>query len=294
MLAFVLKIVFRLTALVPLSVAHFFGAMAGRLVYLIPNSARHVAKKNIELCLPELNSQEQQKLLRDSLTETGKTLAEMGTMWLSDYKRTLNLVTSVDGEEHLKTALEKGNGVLLAMPHIGSWELVNLYVAKHYPVTSLYKPPHQKGLDNLIRTSRQRTGATLVPTNTKGVRAVSKALKNDEVVVILPDQQPYLHHKNGLFANFFGSPAYSMTLMSKLAEKSDSEIVYAYTKRLPKGKGFKLVFMPASINDNKQDLQHSVELMNLDIEKVVLDCPSQYQWTYKRFKARPEGYQKLY
>jgi len=294
MLAFVLKIVFRVTALMPLSLAHFFGATAGRLVYLIPNSARHVAKKNIELCLPELNPQQQQKLLRDSLTEAGKTLAEMGAMWLSNSQRTLNLITSIEGEEHLKTALEKNNGVLLAMPHIGSWELVNLFTARHYPVTSLYKPPHQKGLDNLIRESRQRTGATLVPTNTKGVRAVSKALKNGEVVVILPDQQPYLHHKNGIFADFFGLPAYSMTLMSKLSAKSDSEIVYAYTKRQPKGKGFKLVFMPSSINDSKQDLQHSVELMNQDIEKVVRDCPSQYQWTYKRFKARPEGYPKLY
>ena len=294
MLAFFLKTVFRLTSLMPLPLAHSFGAGVGWLIYLIPNSARLVAQKNIELCLPELKPQEHKKLLRDSMIENGKTLAEMGIMWLSHYKRTLKLVTSVDGEEHLKKALKKGNGVLLAMPHIGSWELVNLYVAKHYPVTSLYKPPHQKGLDNLIKTARQRTGATLVPTNTKGVRAVSKALKNDEVVVILPDQQPYLHQKNGIFANFFGSPANSMTLMSKLAEKSDSEIVYAYTKRQPKGKGFKLIFMPASINDNKKDIQHSVELMNLDIEKVVRDCPSQYQWTYKRFKARPEGFEKLY
>jgi len=294
MLALVLKTFFRLTSLMPLPLAHFFGASVGWLIYLIPNSARLVAQKNIELCFPELKPQEQKKLLHDSMIENGKTLAEMGIMWLSDYQRTLKLVTSVEGEKYLKKALEKGNGVLLAMPHIGSWELVNLYVAKHYPVTSLYKPPHQKSLDNLIRTARQRTGATLVPTNTKGVRAVSKALKNDEVVVILPDQQPYLHQKNGIFANFFGSPANSMTLLSKLADKSGSEIVYAYTKRLPKGKGFKLVFMPASINDNKKDLQHSVELMNLDIEKVVRDCPSQYQWTYKRFKARPEGYDRLY
>lgn len=85
-----------------------------------------------------------------------------------------------------------------------------------------------------------------------------------------------------------------MTLMPKLAEKSGSEIVYAYTKRHPNGKGFTLVFMPASANDNKHDLQHSVELMNLDIEKVVRDCPEQYQWTYKRFKNRPEGFPELY
>lgn len=153
MLASFLKTLFRITALLPLPVVHFLGGLAGKFIFYIPNRIRHVAQKNIELCLPELNKDAQKKLLKNSLIESGKTLSEMGVMWLSNSKYTLSLITSVEGEEHLKTALNKQKGVLLAMPHIGSWELVNLYVARHYPVTSLYKPPHQKGLDNLIRES---------------------------------------------------------------------------------------------------------------------------------------------
>lgn len=294
MIAIFFKLLLRTTAWMPLPIAHKLGQFLGLLIYYLPNNARHVAKINIQLCFPDLNPAEQKQLLRDSLIESGKTLSEMGIMWLANSQSVLNLITSIEGEGTLKAAIQKNNGVLLAMPHIGSWELVNLYAANHYPVTSLYKPPHMSGLDNIIRESRQRTGATLVPTDTSGVRAVSKALKNGEVIVILPDQQPYLHMKNGLFANFFGIPANSMTLLSKLADKTGAEIVYAYTKRLANGQGFKLVFMPASINDNKSDLQHSVEQMNLDIEKVVRDCPEQYQWTYKRFKARPNNQPRLY
>jgi len=278
----------------PLPLAHRLGRFLGLLLFYLPNNARHVAKINIQLCFPEHKPVEQKKLLRNTLIESGKTMTEMGVMWLANSDRVLNLVTSVKGEDTLKAAMKKNNGVLLAMPHIGSWELVNLYVARHYPVTSLYKPPHMSGLDTIIRESRQRTGATLVPTDTKGVRAVSKALKNGGVIVILPDQQPYLHMKNGLFAPFFGVPANSMTLMSKLADKTGAEIVYAYTKRHASGKGFELVFKSASENTDKKNLQHSIELMNHDIEQVIRDCPAQYQWTYKRFKARPDNQPRLY
>jgi len=294
MLGFFFKLFLRATALLPLPVAHFIGALLGQLIYYLPNNARAVAKINIQLCFPEYNANQQNRLLHNSLIESGKTIAEMGIMWLGDSKKVLNLVTAIEGEEHLAAALKKNNGVLLAMPHIGSWELVNLYAARHYPVTSLYKPARTQGLDNLIRTSRQRTGATLVPTDTKGVRAVSKALKNGEVVVILPDQQPYLRMKNGIFSPFFNVPANSMTLMSKLADKSSSEIVYAYTKRQEAGKGFTLCFMPATENSDKKDLQKSVDIMNKDIETVVRDCPEQYQWTYKRFKAQPDGAPRRY
>lgn len=294
MLARFLKLILRLTSITTLPLAHRIGTFFGWLLIVIPNNSKRVAQKNISLCFPELNPPEQQKLLKDNLFESGKTLAEMGIMWLANSERVLSMITSVEGKEHLENAIKRHKGVLLAMPHIGSWELVNLYAARHYPVTALYKPPHLKALDGIIKQARQRTGASLVPTDTSGVRAVSKALKNGEVIVILPDQQPYLHHKNGIFANFFATPAYSMTLMSKLAAKLDSEIVYAYTKRQPDGKGFKLVFTPASANQNKQDIQYSVELMNKDIEKVIRDCPTQYQWTYKRFKARPEGKERFY
>lgn len=289
-----LKLLLRFTSLGSLRMAHTIGFVLGWLLILIPNKNKHIAKINIALCFPELNSLEQKKLLQENLIESGKTIAEMGLIWLANSERVLNTIKKVEGEQLLKDAIKKNNGVLLAMPHIGSWELVNLYAARHYPVTSLYKPQRLVSFDSIIKSARQRTGAQLVPTDTSGVRAVSKALKNGEIVVILPDQQPPPQLKNGIFSNFFNYPAYSATLMSKLAAKSDSEIIYAYTKRLAKGKGFTLVFQTASINDSKTDIQHSVDLVNQDIETVIRDCPEQYQWTYKRFKHRPNNEPRFY
>jgi len=294
MLSKFLKVLFRLTSIMSLPMAHRIGVVLGWLLNTIPNNSKLVAKKNIELCLPELTQQEQNQLLHDCLNESGKTVAELGVMWLANSERVLHMITSVTGEEHLNTAAAKGKGVLLAMPHIGSWELVNLYAARHYPVTSLYKPPHMNALSNIIKESRQRTGATLVPTDTTGVRAVSKALKAGEVIVILPDQQPYPRLKNGIFSDFFSEPAYSMTLMSKLAHKFNSEIIYAYTKRLPKGKGFELTFKPSTAVDDKADIQNAVDIMNKDIESIIRECPQQYQWTYKRFRHRPDNLPRYY
>ena len=294
MLSQFLKTLFRLTSIMSLPFAHRIGYIFGWLLNTVPNKSKQIAKKNLEICLPELNPKEQKTLLRRTLNESGKTLSEMGIMWLANSERVLHMIKNVEGEEHLKNAIANHKGVLLAMPHIGSWELVNLYAARHYPVTSLYKPPHIRSLDNIIKESRQRTGATLVPTDARGIRAVSKALKNNEVIVILPDQHPPPQLKNGIFSDFFNYPAYSATLMSKLAAKSNSEIIYAYTKRLAKGEGFTLVFQPATENNAKADIQHSVDIMNKDIETVIRDCPEQYQWTYKRFKHRPNEEKRFY
>lgn len=190
--------------------------------------------------------------------------------------------------------MEKKQGVLLALPHLGCWEIIGQYLPHHYPVTAMYKPQRNPVLDQIIRQSRERNGTKLVPTDTSGVRAVSRALKNGEIVIILPDQQPYVRLKNGVFADFFAQPAYTMTLLSKLAQKTACEVIYAFAKRLPRAQGFEINFIAATDNNDRQDLQHSVQLMNNDIEKIVRTEPEQYQWTYKRFKAQPDGTNRKY
>ncbi|MCK4710352.1 MAG: lipid A biosynthesis acyltransferase, partial [Gammaproteobacteria bacterium] len=91
MLASFIKFILRLTAILSLPLAHRFGHFIGWLFIILPNKSKQVAQKNIELCFPELNNIEQKKLLQENLIETGRTLAEMGLIWLSNSERVLNL-----------------------------------------------------------------------------------------------------------------------------------------------------------------------------------------------------------
>ena len=288
---FLFNLILLITALLPLKLIHMLGNLIGKLTWVTNSRIRRIAEKNIQLCFAELSAQQQTDLVKKILNETGKVILEVGKMWQGKPEATLSLVKEVENEHLIKQAQEQGRGVILAIPHYGSWEIVGLYCAKHYAMTSMYAPQENSQADVLIQQARQRTGAKLVPTDINGIRAMSKALKHKELVAILPDQSP---RENGQFAAFFGHPCYTMTLLPKLASKTNAVVLFTYAQRLPDSSGFKLIFRPASEDIATLDLEPALQQMNLDVEKLIRENPHQYQWTYKRFKKQPEGSPSIY
>jgi KDO2-lipid IV(A) lauroyltransferase len=131
----------------------------------------------------------------------------------------------------------------------------------------------------LINQGRQRGKVSLAPANAQGVKLLLQALKRGEAIGILPDQAPY--EGEGEWAPFFGRPAYTMTLASKLAQKSGAQVLMAFGERLPNGRGFHIHIKPipeGGIN--------TPELLNQAIENTIAQCPSQYMWIYDRYKVR--------
>ncbi|MFK5915695.1 MAG: lysophospholipid acyltransferase family protein [Woeseiaceae bacterium] len=264
---------------------HRIGRVLGWLFYKVPNRSLSVSQKNIQLCFPEMSQSQQQQLIKNSLIETGKTLTESGPMWLWNKEKLLSLVTKVHGEEHIQKAIDNNQGVIIAIPHLGNWELLGLYCSAHYPSTSMYQKHQIKQLDIMIKEGREHLGATLVPTDSKGVRAMYSALKNQQLVCILPDQVPT--QGSGVFADFFGIPAYSMTLTSRLAKKTNAQVLLAYTKRLNQGTGYEIYFNSLESFVEKT-MDESATYLNTELEKCIRLVPEQYQWSYKRFRVQPK------
>ncbi len=285
-----MKALMRIVALLPLPVAHAIGVLFGWLFYLINNPHRDVARRNIALCLPELSPRARRRMLRHALIETGKTAMESALLWLGSRKRTLGLVREELGKEALEAALAKGKGVILVVPHLGSWELVSLYCSASYPLTSLYRPLRKSAMEPLVLQGRTRFGAELVPTNTRGVRALFQALEKNQLVLILPDQDP--RNSGGEFAPFFGIQANTMTLVTRLAQKSGASLVMCVAERLDWGQGFRLHYQ--AIDQSADDVQNHLTAINQAVEEKILAFPAQYQWTYKRFRTRPSGEGNIY
>ncbi len=287
---FLLKLALSILSKLPLKLIHKLGHLIGKLTWISNSRIRRIAEKNIQLCFPELNPQQQTELVKNILDETGKVILETGKMWYAEAEDTLALIKECENVHLILEAQQQGRGVILAAPHYGSWEVIGLYCAKHYPFTCLYAPMGIPQADQLIRQARQRTGANIVSTDINGIRALSKALKRAELVGILPDQSPY---ENGLFVPFFGHPCYTMTLLPKLAKKTNAVVLYTYAQRLPDSSGFKIVFREGKDLAQMELKQACIE-MNLSVEKLIRETPHQYQWTYKRFKRRPEGAPPIY
>lgn len=270
-----------------LAAVHRFGERLGALLNVVPNEARTITERNLSWVNPQL---EQPVTSREALIELGKTAAEFGPMWQWDAARMAPLIVDIQGQAHMDAALAAGKGVLLLAPHLGNWELLGWYLGRHYPTTSMYEPPYFSGIDGFMRAGRERSGATLVPTDVTGVRALLRALKHNQVAAILPDQAP---DSGYVFADFFGRPARTMTLAHKLVQRSGASTIMAFMERLPDAQGYRLHYLPGP--DLTHDKPHiAARALNEAVERCVQIAPAQYQWSYKRWRKPPADMSDLY
>jgi len=283
---------FALFAALPLPVVHAIATALGRLLGALPLKLRHIARANLRLCFPDRSREERETLMRRSIVEFCKTFLETAVIWGADRQRVLGLINEVHGAQLLDEGLARGKGVILAAPHLGSWELVGQYLSSRHPMTNLYRPPRSRNVERLMRQCRERFGSRIVPTTTHGVRELYKALERNELVGILPDQNP--GRGTGVFVPFFGVTTYSPVLLSRLARKTGAAVLFVYAERLPRGTGFHLHFLPAPKGVDSPDLNTAAQRVNEGIEDCVRRLPEQYWWSHNRFRTRPKGEPPIY
>jgi len=287
-----IKSALTLCAWLPLPILHGLGVSLGWTLFLIQGRLRKIAEINISLCYPELSTQQQRKLVRVCLAEAGKTLFETGALWLRPGEQTLKLIKHVSGRELVEQAVANGKGVILATPHLGAWEAAGLYCAATFNITCLYRPPRRTGLEQLVNTARSRLGGRYIAATSQGVRTLYKTLKNGNAVAMLPDQEPQAGA--GIFAPFFGVPAYSMVLLARLAARSGAPVIFVWCERLSRGHGYQLHFRAMPAASNPANMHAAVSATNKAVEDCIRECPAQYQWSYRRFRTRPAGEAPFY
>lgn len=273
---------FDLLARLPLSVLHRLGTLLGWTIYLMSGRYAERLRDNLSHAYDGMPEVEYRKLLRASVAEAGRSVAELPWMWRRPLPDLSAKIRNVHGLEHVEQARAAGKGLIYLTPHMGCFEIMALYMAINAPLTVMYRPAKLAWLDRVMREGRQRGQVTLARTDIGGVRAMFKTLKRGESIGLLPDQVP--GNGEGEWADFFGRPAYTMTLVGRLAESSGAVVLMSYAIRLPHGAGYDLHFEPLVLNSNE-----SVALqINREIERVVRACPSQYLWSYNRYKV-PAG-----
>ena len=280
------------TSKLNLRIIRLFSIIVGNSLYYLPNKTRNVSLTNINLCFSNDTVQQRRRLLRQSLIEASNSILELGPMWLWPTEKLLALVKDIRGIEALEACLEQKQGVVAATPHLGAWELCGLVGSSRYPFTAMYRPPRVARLEPVIISARERAGAKLVDFGRQGLKAMIHALKQGEVVGMLPDQEP--RDTGGVFAPFMGVSAYTMTLVSKLAGKTNAAVFFAYMQRLPGGSGYRLVIEPAASGIDSKDELTAATALNQSIETCIHACPEQYLWAYRRFKQRPAGENPVY
>ncbi len=273
-------------SVLPIRWARRLGWTLGTLTFWLPGRQPAITNLNLKLCFPCLPKAGRRKLVKRSLQETGKMLVECAAIWRAPTERLAALEDGVVGQELLDQARAAGNGVLLLAPHLGNWEFLNHFLMRQAPFVCHYRPPRVAELDQVLRAARQRTGCELAPASPAGFRPLLRALREERLVMILPDQEPLRTH--GAHAPFFGVPALTMTLISRLLRRTGAAPLFVFAERRPGGK-FRIHFAepPEPLDD--EGPVDAAGALNRGVEACVRQIPEQYLWSYKRFATAPPG-----
>ncbi|WP_035559465.1 MULTISPECIES: lysophospholipid acyltransferase family protein [Halomonadaceae] len=265
-------------------------SVLGPVVYRLNKRERWVTERNLTAVYPALSNAERQALAKQSLKHSTATMLELGHAWMAEPQKVETNILAVYGRDKLDNARTESRGVIVLAPHFGNWEVLNFWLSSHFPFTAMYEPPKIIDLDPVIRHGRERMGASLVPTNPRGVAALLKALKRSEAIGMLPDQEP--DWGSGVFAPFFGRDAYTATLLPKLVARTQARVVTGVALRVP-GKGFEIHFLEADERVYSDDDVQSATGVNASVEAAISLDPAQYQWEYKRYRKVVQEQQKL-
>jgi KDO2-lipid IV(A) lauroyltransferase len=269
----------------PLGLLHAIGGLLGWLVWLGSPTYRRRLRANADFA--GVSARER----RRSIAETGRMVAETPWLWLRADNAAIERLVTWHDAEILDAAVAKGGPLVILTPHMGSFEMAGRAYAARYgqrqAITVLYRPARQRALREFQESARAAPKMHTAPANLSGVRQMLRALKRGEAVGLLPDQVP--PEGQGVWAPFFGQPAYTMTLATRLVQQTGAEFYLLRCERLPRGAGFAIhVSQPprvAALGTDPAALVEAATIVNESMQQVILHDPGQYLWGYNRYKA---------
>ena len=270
--------VFRILSRLPLWLVHALGGSLGRLIYLASPTYRRNLQNNMAQAGID------PALRAAAAAEAGKQMAELARIWLRPLEEANAQVVEAVGIERVEAARKAGRGIVFLTPHLGCFEITAQYLSALGDITVLYRAPKSAAAQQLILTGRKRPQLHLAPADLSGVRSLIKALKKGQMVGMLPDQAPKTGE--GVWLEFFGRYAYTMTLAARLTETGAAALL-TWGERLPGGRGYRIHFLEPSRPLSGSTIERAAQI-NHEIEALIRQCPTQYLWGYNRYK-KPRG-----
>lgn len=280
-----MALVFRLLSRLPLALLHALGGLLGWIVYLASSTYRKRFQANVaQAGLPW-------SAARPAIAAAGRMAAELPWLWVGQRGKRLGSALQWEGGELIAAALAEKRGLVMLTPHMGCFEICAQAIAERFttpesPITVLYRPARQASLRDVMAGSRERPGLATAPASLAGVRQMIRALRKGEVIGLLPDQVP--PDGLGVWAPFFGRPAYTMTLAARLVQQTGAALLLIWGERLAGGRGFVVHVLPAPEIAREASAEAAAATINAAMESVIRRGPGQYLWGYHRYKE-PRG-----
>ncbi|MCK9509562.1 MAG: lysophospholipid acyltransferase family protein [Pigmentiphaga sp.] len=274
-----LLFVYRMLACLPLSVLHGLGRGVGWLLFTCSSRYRRRTLENARLA-----GHDSLAFGRRTAMAAGESIFEVPHVWFRPAAALAKCGT--DDWAVVETAMAEGKGILFLTPHIGCFEVAARYVAeRNGRMTVLYRPPRKAWMREVVERGRRSERVDTAPANLQGVRQLVRALRRNETIGILPDQVPSTGE--GVWAPFFGKPAFTMVLPGRLAKQTGTAVILAAGERLPQSQGWKVHCIRLN-TDLPEMPEAQAAWLNQQLEAIIQRFPEQYLWSYNRYKV-PAG-----
>ncbi len=187
---------------------------------------------------------------------------------------------SIIGMQNLRSALEKGKGVIALGAHIGNFVLVGARIGlEGLAFHTLFRIPRDRAVESAIKEYLPRYHQLVIPSLTKriAVRTILDTLRRNEIVHILGDNL-----KNGTIdALLFGQRVFCSRGPVSLALRSGAALVPMYLIRNYHGQ-MQLVIEPAieviATGNLAQDIAQNTRRVVAYLETVIRRYPDQWNW----------------
>ncbi|MBT8128388.1 MAG: lysophospholipid acyltransferase family protein [Gammaproteobacteria bacterium] len=281
--------ILRLISMLPMRWTQAIGTGLGVLVYRLVPSRRRVARINIRQAYPDFDEAQIRALNIASFKNLGISVFEFAQAWWRD-RDYMRSICKVEGKQHLDNALAEGKGVILLTGHFTTLEIGAMLIGLYTPLNGVYKKAHNPMFNAFMAHYRSTYGEELI--ENKNVRALLRGLRRGRATWFAPDQD--FADQDIVFTPFLGGIASTLTATARMSEMTGAKVVPFYPQRLERGKGYRLVILPALEDFPTDDIENDSARINKAIEDMVYANPEQYGWVHKRFKHRPSGEAPIY
>jgi len=275
----------KLNHILPTRLHYRLSLASSKISAFFNSQSSRAIRDNISLCFPDYSKQQQAELVSAFLDQNSRMGKECSTAWLGDKENIQNMIENVYQETLITDSQAADKPIIIAVPHIGNWEFFWHWLQLNYSAISMYSPSKYNAVSELILNARKRFGGKPFRADIGGMVKLLRGLRQKQIMMILPDQAPY--PKSGIYSPFFGYPAYTMTLLHRLVQKTEAQLIFGASIRTTNDR-FDICLESPNFNFETNDLEDFNKGLNQQIESIILKNPSQYLWSYKRYKRQPK------
>ncbi len=288
---FAIRVVMRALSWVSPRMAEYIAPVLAAMVWYSVPRLRRTTRINLSVCFPDLSPEERTRIGRASMVHYARGIFEAGMLWHWPLEKVHRMFDEPQGFEILDEAISRSKGLIVAVPHCGSWEMLNLFLHSKGRAAVLYKPSKFPEIDAMLTDKRRRGGAEMVPATGGGIKRMYSLLKKGFFVALLPDQEPT--GGSGEFAPFYGVEALTGVLLPRMAHRTGAPVIFAVCERR-KGGRYRIHLFKPDDSIYSENMREALTAVNRCIEQCIEVDIEQYLWAYKRFRHRPEGEKSLY